>query len=366
MSSRVGRKRNAENKGLPARWRHYHGAYYYRVPLGFEAHWDGKRQFHLGSTLAEAYKTWAVRIGAPTAVRTIAHLLDRYALEVVPKKALTNQPQHATWIKQLRAVFGAMPLDALEPQHIYQYVDRRSRKKTSDTGKTTGGRIAAHREVEVLRHAFTKAVEWGYIRAHPFKGEVRLEGEAPRSRYVEDWEVIECLTLGARRRAGSVLAIQAYIRLKLLTGMRRGDLLRLRMVDCREDGIHVTPHKTKQSTGKKVIYNWSPELRAAVESARAARPLHIAPFLFCDRKGQSYLDEETGQCHGWKSMWQRFFDRVLAETKVTERFSEHDLRAKCASDAKSLEHARAMLSHADARTTEAIYRRRPERVDPAR
>jgi hypothetical protein len=43
-------------------------------------------------------------------------------------------------------------------------------------------------------------------------------------------------------------------------------------------------------------------------------------------------------------MWQRFFDRVLAETKVTERFSEHDLRAKCASDAKSLEHARAMLS----------------------
>ena len=108
------------------------------------------------------------------------------------------------------------------------------------------------------------------------------------------------------------------------------------------------------------------ELRAAVESAKAARPLHIAPFLFCDRKGQSYLDEETGQCHGWKSMWQRFFDRVLAETKVTEPFSEHDLRAKCASDAKSLEHARAMLSHTDARTTEAIYRRRPERVDPAR
>ena len=51
---------------------------------------------------------------------------------------------------------------------------------------------------------------------------------------------------------------------------------------------------------------------------------------------------------------------------ATERFSEHDLRAKCASAAKSLELARAMLSHADVRTTEAIYRRRPERVDPAR
>jgi len=94
--------------------------------------------------------------------------------------------------------------------------------------------------------------------------------------------------------------------------------------------------------------------------------VHIAPFLFCDRNGQGYLDEETGLCSGWKSMWQRFIDRALREMKVTERFTEHDLRAKCASDAESLEHARAMLAHADAKTTELIYRRRPERVRPAR
>lgn len=55
-------------------------------------------------------------------------------------------------------------------------------------------------------------------------------------------------------------------------------------------------------------------------------------------------------------------DSVLSETKVAERFTEHDLRAKCASDADWLEHARALLSHANARTTEVIYRRKPERV----
>jgi integrase len=65
-------------------------------------------------------------------------------------------------------------------------------------------------------------------------------------------------------------------------------------------------------------------------------------------------------------MWQRFTDQVLRETKVTERFTEQDLRAKCASDAESLEHPRPMLAHADARTTEVIYRRRPKRVGPAR
>jgi len=47
-----------------------------------------------------------------------------------------------------------------------------------------------------------------------------------------------------------------------------------------------------------------------------------------------------------------------------EHFTEHDLRAKVASDAKSLEHARALLSHADSRTTDRIYRRKAEKVQP--
>jgi hypothetical protein len=33
----MSRARNTENKGLPARWRFTHGAYYCQVPLGCEA-----------------------------------------------------------------------------------------------------------------------------------------------------------------------------------------------------------------------------------------------------------------------------------------------------------------------------------------
>ena len=43
----------------------------------------------------------------------------------------------------------------------------------------------------------------------------------------------------------------------------------------------------------------------------------------------------------------RFMDRVLAETKVQGRFTEHDLHAKYASDAKSLAQAQQLLAHAD-------------------
>jgi hypothetical protein len=57
-------------------------------------------------------------------------------------------------------------------------------------------------------------------------------------------------------------------------------------------------------------------------------------------------------------------DRVLKDTNVKERFTEHDLRAKCASDADSLEHARSLLSHVDSAVTKRIYRRKPERVQP--
>ncbi len=65
-------------------------------------------------------------------------------------------------------------------------------------------------------------------------------------------------------------------------------------------------------------------------------------------------------------MWQGFMRRVLAETKVEARFTEHDLRAKCASDAETLEHAQTLLAHADSRLTARVYRRKPERVKPLR
>ena len=165
---------------------------------------------------------------------------------------------------------------------------------------------------------------------------------------------------------GGIRLVLAYIRVKLLTGLRRGDLLRLKVADCHDDGIHVQPHKTAHTTRKRQIILWSDELRSAIEDAKAARAVHISPWIFCNRDGGCYLDEATGLANGWDSLWQRYMARVLAETKVTARFTEHDLRAKCASDAASLEHARQLLAHADARTTDRIYRRAPERVRPLR
>lgn len=366
----MAKPRSKENKGLPLRWRTLHGAYYYSVPPGLEALWDGKKLFRLGDKLNEASAVWAERmaqVDGPVDIRNIGDLLDRYVREVIPTKAPASQVSNLNQVPKLREVFGTMPLLPLKPLLVYQFVDHRSKKRKDPiTGKVTGGVIAAHREVELLSHAYTMAVKWGYIDRHPFKDEVRLEGEAPRERYVEDWEIVETLKLPARRKSGSVLMIQAYLRIKLLTGISQGDLLRMKPeIHIKEDGIHTQRHKTAKKTGKRTIYGWSPELRSAVDMALKARPTE-SEFLFCNRDGDGYINELVGRASGWKSMWQRFMARVITETKVKQHFTEHDLRAKVASDAGTLEHARSLLAHADSRTTDRIYRRKAERVNPLR
>ena len=66
------------------------------------------------------------------------------------------------------------------------------------------------------------------------------------------------------------------------------------------------------------------------------------------------------------SPWQRFMDKVMNETRATERFQEQDLRAKVASDSNSLFEASEPLGHADTAITQRVYRRMPVRVQPLR
>src|ERR1700730_13668363 len=203
----------------------------------------------------------------------IRDLLQRYAIEVIPTKAAATQRGDNLALVNLRKVFGDMRLAGLGPRHLYRYVDTRVNKQ-GEKYHSTGVF-----EIRIFKHVFTKAVEWGLLSRHPFKGEVRLKGAKPRSRYVEDWEIIEVLSLVPKRKSGSVLMLQAYIRVKMLIGIRRGDMLRLRMSDITDAGIKVRPHKTANSTGLVRTYEWTPALRTAVDMALAARPVDLAPWL---------------------------------------------------------------------------------------
>ena len=95
--------------------------------------------------------------------------------------------------------------------------------------------------------------------------------------------------------------------------------------------------------------------------------MNIAPWLFCANTGDGYFDEETGPPRRVELHVAALHGAVAArDSKITERFTEHDLRAKCASDAESLGRAQQLLGHADSKITERVYRRKPETVRPLR
>src|SRR5574343_123011 len=247
------KKRKQENTGLPKYCRWKNGSIRYR---------KGGKELTLGKTLAEAYRALSEIEEANKDRKTIAHLLDRYIREVLPPNAAATFRGQSKQAEILRRVLGENPLDAIEPQHIYQYIDGHN------------SRACAIKEVKLLSHAYTKAVEWGFLKRHPFKNEIRIKGAKPRTRYVEDWEVQECLSMPSPNNKGGVKMIQAYIRLKLLTGLRRQDLLKIRMADIRDNGIYITTSKT----GKPIIYGWTDSLREAIEESKRLRPIDISPY----------------------------------------------------------------------------------------
>ena len=336
------RKRNAENQALPSRWQFRPDGYYYRVRPGFEHAWDGKRFFFLGRSLPQAYREWATRLKTGVVVTNVGTLLDRYSLEVVPTKAIATQEGNAFGIVRLKSILGGLRLAQVTPQVVHQYFDQRQQK------------VSAHREIEILSHAYTKAVEWGYRTRHPFRGELRLPAEQTRQRYLEDWEVAEMLTLEPRRKAGSVKAIQAYIRLMLLTGLRRVDLLRIEISSLHEHGIEVEAGSARDS----VACLWTDELRTAIDLALQSRQVVTSPWIFCKADGTGYFNSQNGRADGWDSMWGRFVDRALSETNIVQRFTEHDLRAKFAIDSPIAEHSQALVTLADVRATQRFGERR--------
>jgi integrase len=345
------KKRNKVNRRLPERWQWHHGAIYYRVPPGLESQWDGKKRFRLGKTETEAFRTWHSRLNQlPTKLSTMGQVIDRYLIDVVPGKSFKSREGNMTAINRIRPVFGHVRPADIKPSHAYRYFD---------LIRENHGHTSAKRDIETLRHMLTKAVEWGAVDRNPLIGQLRLENPKPRSHLPKDWEIRTAL-----EHAPPLL--NCYIRFKLMTGLRRGDILRLTLDNVRDDGVHVQPHKTAHSSGKTLIIEWDAagELRGLVDEILALPPsprIKSAP-LFVTRQGKAFIRED-GRANGFDTAWGRFMTKLVAETDVT-RFQERDLRALVASESATLQEASDRLGHSDTAITRRVYRRKPVRVKP--
>ena len=338
------RKRSARNKGLPPRWDYKHNAYYYLPRDSEKPDFDNKSYFRLGKTLAEAHATFAERMTFDGELSTFDQVCNRYELDIMPDKKPATRRSQLRSIARLRIALGKNRPQRIESVHIYKYRDA--------VAKKYGERTANH-DLEVLSHMFTKCIEWGARVGHPMTNKQVVKFSLPpRDRYVTDPELTAALTLASR-------FIREYIALKLLVGARKGELLSIRLSDIDDEGI--TIHRSKG--GKSSVYEWTPALREVVNAIRANRKKVGGLYLFSSRNGQPYIADD-GKTSGFDSIWQRFMAKVVKAG--IERFTEHDLRAKVASDT-TLERAKELLGHADSSTvTEKVYRRKAQRIKPVK
>lgn len=187
----------------------------------------------------------------------------------------------------------------------------------------------------------------------------------PRDRYITDSELrrIKVAALygedGLRTRSGYTLC--CLIDMAYLTGQRIGDLLRMEWSMLGRDGILFEPAKTRESTGVRVLIEWTPKLRAVIErlknpkappvtgkSKRTTRkPTHMR-FVFSTQEGQPY------KYSGASSAWMRAVKRAGVKNAHF-----HDLRAKALTDKDGREGmgaARTMGGHSTEQQTSDYVR----------
>tara|TARA_B100001093_G_scaffold460594_1_gene474523 strand:+ start:299 stop:589 length:291 start_codon:yes stop_codon:yes gene_type:complete len=89
-------------------------------------------------------------------------------------------------------------------------------------------------------------------------------------------------------------------------------------------------------------------------------------YFFASSMGQPLITD-NGITSNFDSQWQRTMKKAPATTSLSERFTEHDLKAKTASDAENAENAEnaaQLLQHSSVSTTQKIYIRKPQIVLP--
>lgn len=312
----------------PLRWTTKGNSIYYRTTAVDRDRFDGRSWFRLGRTEEEAFETWWLRLPEMAAPRTIAAVIHRYKQHRLPKLAAKTQKQYTAALNLLSPVFGSMAPGDLKPVHIYDF-------------RALRPSVQGNREVAVLSAVMTYAVELGAVDRNLVR-EVKRTREAPRDRYVSDAEIEAFL-------AHCSAFLKAYVRLKLLTGVRQGQLLAIRLADWDGDRLRVGGTK-----GGKETYYAGDGLEEAITACLAIRKGHAlrSMYLFATRDGQQYSSD------GFRSIWQRVMVKFV--DKGGRRFTEHDLRAKVASDDPV--NAQTRLQHRSNAMVKTVYDRKPAEV----
>ena len=325
----MGRRRQS-NYDDPPRF-HKKGKVWYHVSGTLPRLWT-----KLSSDRAEALRLWAQRESVPEddSTKLFSVVAKRYVKEVFPSKSIQTRKDNDKELANLLKVFAHMPVDAIAPMHVREYMDIRGQ----------AAKVRANREKALLSHLFNKAREWGYTALqNPCQG-VKGFKETGRSRYVTDSEFDKV-------KAQAHFTVVDAMDLALLTGQRPADVLKLKRTDIRDGALWIVQNKT----GARLGIELTGELALVISRINERPRRAIGAYL---------VQDENGQPLSQFALRSRF-DK--ARTVAGVDFQFRDIRAKAATDTGDLAHSQTLLGHKNRNMTEQYVRARVgERVKPLR
>ena len=192
---------------------------------------DARRECHARQAVPEPDKTETVARTAPLFRDFVAGPWKQGHFDCFKPSGQRT----ASWFlrQQLLPAFGSRPLDGIAPARVRRWFDRYSRT-------APGG---ANRALDVLRQIMNFAIACGHIETDPTKG-IRRNRRPALTRFLSSEEIARLHSvLDAQARKGKRQQAD-IVRLLLLTGCRKGEIVSLRWSEVHDDMLALADRKT--------------------------------------------------------------------------------------------------------------------------
>ena len=303
-----------------------------RLTIGSYPEWSATAARKRAETLKREIDTGADPMAerhADRAAPTIADLCDLYVERHLPKKRPASQEDDKAAItKVIRPRLGKVKVADLRHSDVEAL-----HRDLSKTAPYRANRIAA-----LLSKMFALAIKWGFRTDNPVTG-LERNAEVARTRYLDKSELV---ALGAALDAHPSQTAANAIRLLLLTGARRGEVLAATWSQFDLSvGVWTKPRENTKAKREHRIPLNAPALRLLLAMRDGAGG---SPYLFPSHGTAGHIVEIKG---AWA--------RVTRAAKL-ENARIHDLRhtyaSFLASAGFSLPTVGALLGHTQAQTTQ--------------
>lgn len=178
-------------------------------------------------------------------------------------------------MRHLLKAFGGRWLGEITVWLVEQYKARRQALVAPAT---------VNRELTLLKHMFTKAIDWEKARTNPVKAVKLLREANTRVRFLTDDEETRLLN-------ACPLSLRPLVIAALHTGFRRGELLSLRWCDIDFENGLVTVEASYTKNGERRSVPMSRTLCAVLEGLRQQRS--ECEHVFRTRRGGRYVSAGT-------------------------------------------------------------------------